>query len=65
LLCKPLGKLNQDSSIGWIADLPEGHDKPQSFDDIQIDLIVPKQLQQLVPGVIGIVDVHRARSGRP
>jgi len=65
LLCETLGELNQNAPIGWILDFSEGDDEPQSFDDVQIDLIVAKQLQQLIPGVIGIVDVHRQHSERP
>lgn len=65
LLCETLGEFNQNTPIGGILDFSEGDDEPQPFDDVQIDLIVAKQLQQFIPGVIGIVDVHRARSGRP
>jgi hypothetical protein len=60
-----LGKFNQNAPIGRILDFSEGDDEPQPFDDIQVDLILAKQLQQFIPGVIGIVDVHRTRSGRP
>lgn len=65
LFCETLGELDQHPSIGGIPDFPEGNDEPQSFDNIQVDFIVAKQLQQLVSGVIGIVDIHRKRSGRP
>jgi hypothetical protein len=65
LLCEPLGQFDQNASIGWVSDFPESDDKPQAFDDVQVDLVVAKQLQQFVPGVIGIIDVHRVRSGRP
>lgn len=65
LLCETLGEFDQNAPIGWILDFSEGYDEPQSFDDVQVDLIVAKQLQQLIPGVIGIVDVHRPRSERP
>jgi hypothetical protein len=59
LLCETLGEFNQNTPIGRILDFSEGDDQPQSFDDVQVDLIVAKQLQQFIPGVIGIVDVHR------
>jgi hypothetical protein len=64
LIRQALGEFNQNASIRRIADFPERNDEPQPLDDIQIDLIVPEQLQQFVPGVIGIVDVHHASSGR-
>jgi len=64
LLCEALGQFDQDAPIRRIANFPESDDEPQAFDDVQVDLIVPKQLQQFIPGVIGIVDVHRGRSGR-
>ena len=63
LLCETLGELDQHPSIGGIPDFPEGNDEPQSFDNIQIDFIVAKQLQQLVPGMIRIVDIQRKHSG--
>jgi hypothetical protein len=65
LFRETLGEFDQDASVGRIPDFSEGNDEPQSFDNIQIDFIVAKQLQQFVTGVIGIVDVHRKRSGRP
>jgi hypothetical protein len=65
LLREALGELDQDAPIGRITDLSECDDEPQSFDRVQVDLIVAQQLQQFVTGVIGIVDVHRKRSGRP
>jgi hypothetical protein len=65
LLRETLGEFDQNTSIGRIPDFPEGDDEPQPFDNIQVDLVVAKQLQQSIPGVIGIVDVHRAGSGRP
>jgi hypothetical protein len=64
LFGKTLGKFDQDAPIGRILDFSEGDDEPQPFDNIQVDFIVAKQLQKLVPGVIGIVDVHRSCSGR-
>jgi hypothetical protein len=64
-LRETLGQFDQNAPVSRVPDLSEGNDEPQAFDDVQIDLIVAKQLQQFVPGVIGIVDVHRKRSGRP
>ena len=64
LPCKAFGEFNEGTAVAGILDFPEGDDKPQPFDNIQVDFIVAKQLQQLVPGVIGIVDVHRRCSGR-
>jgi len=64
-LCgETLGKFDQNAPIGRILDFSEGDDEPQPFDNIQVDFIVAEQLQKLVPGVIGIVDVHRSGSGR-
>ena len=65
LFCETLGKVDQHPSIGWIADFPEGNDEPQSFDNVQVDFIVAKQLQQLVSAGIGIVDIQRKHSGIP
>lgn len=65
LFCETLGKVDQHPSIGWIADFPEGNDEPQSFDNVQVDFIIAKQLQQLVPAGIGIVDIQRKHSGIP
>jgi hypothetical protein len=64
LFGKTLGKFDQNAPIGRILDFSEGDDEPQPFDNIQVDFIFAKQLQKLVPGVIGIVDVHRSCSGR-
>lgn len=64
LLCEALGEFDQNAPIGRILDLSEGDDEPQSFDNVEVDLIFAKQLQQSIPGLIGIVDVHRTRSGR-
>jgi hypothetical protein len=64
LFCETLGELDQDTPIGRILDLSEGDDETQSFDNIQVDLVLAKQLQQSIAGVIGIVDGHRRRSGR-
>ena len=64
LFCEPFGELDQNASIGRILDFSEGDDETQSFDDVQVDLVLAKQLQQFVPGVIGIINGHRTRSGR-
>jgi hypothetical protein len=57
-LCKPFGQFDEDAPIGRIFDFVECNDKPQTFDDAQIDVIVLKQLQQFIPGMIGIVRAH-------
>lgn len=64
LLCETFGEFNQNAPIGRILDFSEGDNETQPFNNIQVDLILAKQLQQFIPGVIGIVDVHRMRSGR-
>jgi hypothetical protein len=43
LLCKPFGEFDEDAPIGLILDFPECDDEPQTFDDVQIDLIIPNQ----------------------
>jgi hypothetical protein len=45
LLCQALGKLDQNPPIGRVAYFSKSDDEPQPFDNIQIDLILPKQLQ--------------------
>ena len=45
LPCKSFGEFNQGTAVAGILDLPEGDDKPQAFDNIQVDLIIPEQLQ--------------------
>jgi hypothetical protein len=62
LLRKSFGEFDEDTPVGGILDLSEGNDKPQSFDNVQIDLIIPKQLQQFVAGMIGIFGVHSQSS---
>ena len=62
LLRKPFGEFDEDAPVGRILDFPEGDDQPQPFDNIQIDLIVPKQLQQFVAGTIGVFNVHNESS---
>jgi len=64
LLREALGEFDQNAPIGRILDLSEGHDEPQSFDHVEINFIVAKQLQQSVPGLIGIINAHRESSGR-
>jgi len=62
LFRKPFGKFDEDAPVAWIFDFPEGDDEPQSFENIQIDLIILEQLQQFVAGKIGIFNVHRRNS---
>lgn len=45
LPCKSFGEFNQGAAVAGILDFPEGDDKPQPFDNIQVDLIIPEQLQ--------------------
>ena len=45
LLCKSFGEFDEDSAVGGILDFSEGDDEPQAFDNIQVDLIIPEQLQ--------------------
>jgi hypothetical protein len=42
LLCQALGEFDQNAPIGRVRDFPERHDEPQPFEDIHVDLIVPK-----------------------
>lgn len=44
-LCKSLGQFDQDAAIGRILDFLERDDEAQPFNDVQVDLIVLKQLQ--------------------
>jgi hypothetical protein len=62
LLCKSLGELDQDAPVGRVFDFPKSHDEPQPFHDIQIDLIITKQLQQFVAGRIAVFNVHSESS---
>ena len=62
LFCKSFGEFDQDTPVGGILDLSEGNNKSQSFDNVQIDLIIPKQLQQFVAGMIEIFNVHSESS---
>jgi hypothetical protein len=43
LLCKPFGEFDEDAPIGRIFDFSECDDEPQTFDDVEIDLIIPNQ----------------------
>ncbi len=45
LFCKSFGEFNEDAPVGGILDFPKGDDEPQPFDNIQVDLIIPEQLQ--------------------
>jgi hypothetical protein len=61
-LRKSLGQFDQDASIGWILDVFKRDDEAQPLNDGQIDLIVLKQLQQFIIGMIGIVRAHSQSS---
>jgi hypothetical protein len=43
--CEPFGEFDDGAPIGGILDVSKGNDEPQAFDDVQIDLIIAKQLQ--------------------
>jgi hypothetical protein len=43
LVCKPFGEFDEDAPIGRIFDFSECDDEPQTFDDVEIDLIIPNQ----------------------
>jgi hypothetical protein len=43
--CEPFGEFDDGAPIGGVLDVSKGNDEPQTFDDVQIDLIVAKQLQ--------------------
>jgi hypothetical protein len=45
LLCESFGQFDEDTAVGGILDFPKGDDEPQPFDNIQVDLIIPEQLQ--------------------
>ena len=64
LLRKPFGEFDENAPVGRILDFPKGDDEPQPFDNIQIDLTIPKQLHQFVAGKIGIFNVHSKSSRR-
>jgi hypothetical protein len=61
LFSKSFGEFDEDAPVGRILDFPEGNDEPQPLDNVQIDLIILKQLQQFVAGMIGI-NAHRKSS---
>ncbi len=62
LPCKSLGEFDEGPAVAGILDFPERDDKPQPFDNIQVDLIIPEQLQQFVARMIGIFTVHNESS---
>jgi hypothetical protein len=64
LLGQSLGELDHNTPIRGVLDFPEGHDEPQSLDNIEVDFIVPKQLKQFVAGLIGMISAHGASSRR-
>ena len=53
--CKSLGQFDENAPIRRILDLVESNYQPQTFSDRQVDLIIPKQLQQFIATMIGIV----------
>ena len=64
LFRESFGQFDEDAPVARVLDFSKGNDKPQPFDDVWIDLIVPKKLQQFVAGVIGILSFHRESSRR-
>ena len=44
LLRESFSQFDEDASVARILDFSKGNDEPQPFDDIEIDLIVPKKL---------------------
>jgi len=62
LPCKSFGEFNEGTAVAGILDFPEGDNEPQPFDNIQVDLIIPEQLQQFVARSIGIFNVHSESS---
>ena len=57
-LCKPFGQFDEHAPIRRILDFSKGNDQPQILNHAQIDLIIPKYLQQFITGIIGIVGAH-------
>jgi hypothetical protein len=55
---KSFGKIDQDTSISSVLNLVEGDDKPQSFEDVEVDLMLIQQLQQLLSRQIAVVCAH-------
>ncbi len=44
LLRETLGQFDQDAPIGRIPDFSKSDDESQALDDVQVDLVVAKQL---------------------
>jgi hypothetical protein len=45
LLCKPFCKFNEYAPVGRYLDLSQCNDETQTLNDVQINLIISKQLQ--------------------
>jgi hypothetical protein len=45
LLCKPFCKFNEYAPVGSYLDLSQCNDETQTLNDVQINLIISKQLQ--------------------
>jgi hypothetical protein len=56
--CKSLGQFDEQASIGRILDFLKCNDQAQTLDNAQIDLMILKQPQQFIAGMIGIVRAH-------
>jgi len=57
-LCKPFGEFDEQAPVGRGFDFSQCNDETQTLNDVQIDLIILKQLQQLITGMIGVVRAH-------
>ena len=57
-LCKPFGEFDEQAPVGRGFDLSQCNDETQTLNDVQIDLIILKQLQQLITGMIGVIRAH-------
>jgi len=61
-LCKPFGEFDEDTPIGRVLDFSKCDDQPQTFDDVQIDVIIPNQPPQFVTRTIEMFCTHRNSS---
>jgi hypothetical protein len=57
-LRQSFGELDQETTVGRILDPVEGDDEPQTFNHVQIELILAEQAQQLLSRRFAIVCAH-------
>jgi hypothetical protein len=57
-LRESFGKLDQETTVGRILDSVEGDDEPQTFNHVQIEVILAEQAQQFLSGRFAIVCAH-------